>query len=72
LQDPETGADYEIDFSNSRVRTEFQRLAEKERCDRETLFRRKQIDSISLRTDQDYFPVIRSFFLRREKRLNRL
>jgi uncharacterized protein (DUF58 family) len=72
LQDPETGAEYEIDFSNSRVRTQFQRLAAKERSDRETLFRRKQIDSISLRTDQDYFPVIRSFFLRREKRLNRL
>jgi uncharacterized protein (DUF58 family) len=71
LQDPESGADYEIDFSNQQVRAEFQRLAEKERSDRETLFRRKRIDSISLRTDQDYFPLFRSFFLRREKRRNR-
>jgi uncharacterized protein (DUF58 family) len=71
LQDPETDTEYEIDFSNSRVRKEFRRLAEKERTDRETLFRRKQIDSIPLRTDQDYFPVFRTFFLRRERRLNR-
>jgi uncharacterized protein (DUF58 family) len=71
LQDPETGAAYEIDFSSRRVRSEFQRLAAKERADRENIFRRIQIDSITLRTDQDYFPPLRTFFLRREKRLKR-
>ena len=42
-----------------------------ERIEREALFRRKSIDSVSLRTDQDYFPLLRSFFIRRAKRLRR-
>jgi uncharacterized protein (DUF58 family) len=69
LEDPETGRTFEVDFSDRRVRTEFQRVSERHRQDREALFRRKKIDSVSLRTDQDYFPVLRSFFLRREQRL---
>jgi len=69
LEDPETGVGYEIDFSDHQVRSEFRRLAEKERNERNAIFRRKRIDSISLLTDQDYFPALRSFFLRREHRL---
>jgi len=69
LEDPETGRTFEVDFSDRRVRTEFQRVSERHRQDREALLRRKKIDSVSLRTDQDYFPVLRSFFLRREQRL---
>jgi uncharacterized protein (DUF58 family) len=69
VQDPESGAIFEIDFSNPRVRLEFNRRAEQERAEREVLFRRKNIDSIVLRTDRDYFPALRSFFLRRESRL---
>jgi uncharacterized protein (DUF58 family) len=71
VEDPESGAIYEIDSSDGRVRSEFSKLAEQERIDRDALFRRKSIDSVSLRTDQDYFPVLRSFFMRREKRLRR-
>lgn len=69
LEDPETGRPFEVDFSDRRVRTEFQRVAERHCREREALFRRKNIDSVPLRTDQDYFPVLRSFFLRREQRL---
>lgn len=69
LEDPETGRSFEVNFSDRRVRTEFQRVAGLHRQDREALFRRKNIDSVPLRTDQDYFPVLRSFFLRREQRL---
>jgi hypothetical protein len=69
VEDPESGAIYEIDSADSRVRSEFSELAEKQRTDRDALFRRKSIDSVSLRTDQDYFPVLRSFFMRRESRL---
>ena len=71
VEDPESGAIYEIDSSDGRVRSEFSKLAEQERIDRDALFRRKSIDSVSLRTDQDYFPVLRSFFMRRETRLRR-
>jgi uncharacterized protein (DUF58 family) len=69
VEDPETGGRFEIDFSNPRVRMEFGKRAEQERLEREALFRRRSIDCISLRTDQDYFPALRSFFLRRESRL---
>ena len=69
LEDPETGKTFEVNFSDRRVRAEFQRVSQRHRQDREALFRRKKIDSVSLRTDQDYFPMLRSFFLRREQRL---
>ncbi|MBV8351255.1 MAG: DUF58 domain-containing protein [Verrucomicrobia bacterium] len=71
VEDPESTSVYEIDFSDRRVRSEFSKLAEQERVEREALFRRKSIDSVSLRTDQDYFPALRSFFIRRENRLRR-
>jgi uncharacterized protein (DUF58 family) len=68
-EDPESSSIYEINFSDRRVRSEFSKLAEQERIEREALFRRKSIDSVSLRTDQDYFPLLRSFFIRRANRL---
>ncbi|MBV8641093.1 MAG: DUF58 domain-containing protein, partial [Verrucomicrobia bacterium] len=71
VEDPESNSVYEIDFSDRRVRSEFSKFAEQERVEREALFRRKSIDSVSLRTDQDYFPALRSFFIRRENRLRR-
>ncbi len=71
VQDPESGAVYEIDFSDRQIRSAFAKMAEAERKEREALFRRKGIDSVPLRTDQDYFPVLRGFFLRRERRLRR-
>jgi uncharacterized protein (DUF58 family) len=71
VENPETGAVFEIDSSDQRVRSQFAQIAAKERLDRDALFRRKNIDSIPLRTDKDYFPILRSFFIRREKRLRR-
>ncbi len=71
VENPETGAVFEIDSSDQRVRSQFAEIAAKERLDRDALFRRKNINSIPLRTDNDYFPILRSFFIRREKRLRR-
>jgi len=71
VENPETGAVFEIDSSDQRVRSQFAQIAAKERLDRDALFRRINIDSIPLRTDKDYFPILRSFFIRREKRLRR-
>jgi uncharacterized protein (DUF58 family) len=71
VEDPESSSIYEIDFSDRRVRSEFSKLAGRERIEREALFRRKSIESVSLRTDQDYFPLLRAFFIRRAKRLRR-
>jgi uncharacterized protein (DUF58 family) len=71
VEDLESVAIYEIDSSDRRVRSEFSALADQQRTDRDALLRRKSIDSVQLRTDQDYFPVLRSFFIRRENRLRR-
>jgi len=71
VEDPESNSVYEVDFSDRRLQSEFTKLAEQERVEREALFRRKSIDSVSLRTEQDYFPALRSFFIRRENRLRR-
>ena len=71
VENPETGAVFEIDSSDQGVRSQFAEIAAKERLDRDALFRRINIDSIPLRTDKDYFPILRSFFIRREKRLRR-
>ena len=71
VEDPESSSIYEINLSDRKVRSEFSKLAEQERIEREALFRRKSIDSVPLRTDQDYFPVLRSFFIRRANRQRR-
>jgi uncharacterized protein (DUF58 family) len=69
VQDPETGIRSKIDFSNSETRREFARLADEQRKGRDALLRRSKIGMIPLRTDQDYFPALRNFFLRRQRLL---
>lgn len=68
VQDPETGIRSTVDFSNSGTRREFARLVDEQRKNRDALFRRGKVGIISLRTDQDYFPLLRNFFLRRQRR----
>src|ERR1700720_729234 len=41
VEDPESGARYEIDSADRHVRSQFNEFAERERVDREALFRRK-------------------------------
>jgi uncharacterized protein (DUF58 family) len=69
VQDPETGIRSKIDFSNSETRREFARVADEQRKGRDALLRRSKIGMIPLRTDQDYFPALRNFFLRRQRLL---
>src|SRR3954471_23365261 len=69
LEDSETGQQIEVNTSDRRVRTNFMRAVEKRKAERERLLRQWRIDSIELRTDQDYVPALRAFFRRREKRL---
>jgi uncharacterized protein (DUF58 family) len=71
-EDPETGQVFEVDFSDRHVRAAFLQAAEAERQQTEAILRRKKIDTIQLRTTEDYFPVLRTFFLRRERRLRGL
>jgi uncharacterized protein (DUF58 family) len=68
LEDAETGQQIEINTSSRAVRLEFLRSVEAQRAAREREFRRRRVDSIPLRTDQDYVPALRAFFRNRERR----
>ena len=69
LEDAETGEQIEINTSSRSVRAAYLREIEERtaRLDRE--FRKRRVDSIPLRTDQDYVPALRTFFRNRERRM---
>jgi uncharacterized protein (DUF58 family) len=67
--DPETGRRFQVNSADRRVRAAFSQAAETQRRNRDHLLRQYSIDTVTLRTDQDYFPALRAFFLRREKRM---
>lgn len=69
LEDAETGEQIEINTSDRRVRLGYLKAVGQRTADRLRDFRRKRIDAISLKTDQDYVPALRSFFRTRERRL---
>jgi uncharacterized protein (DUF58 family) len=68
LRDAETGENMLIDTSSAAVRTGYQKLAEKVRQERQTLFRSSGIDSIEIYTDRPFIDPIMQFFRMREKR----
>ena len=69
LEDAETGEQIEINTSSRAVRLAYLREVQEreEMWNRE--FRKRRIDSIPLRTDQDYVPALRTFFRNRERRM---
>ncbi len=71
LEDAETGSLIEINTSDRRVRAAFVNAVGNRRAQLDTLLRRNRVDCITLRTDQDYLPALRSFFHQRERRIAR-
>jgi uncharacterized protein (DUF58 family) len=71
FEDAETGAMIEINTADRHVRARFANAVESRRQELLTLLRRNRIDSIELRTDADYLPALRAFFLKRERRIAR-
>jgi uncharacterized protein (DUF58 family) len=69
LEDAETGEQIEVDTSNAATRAAYLHLVDKRRSGLNTQLRKNRIDSISLRTNQDYLPALRTFFQQRERRL---
>jgi uncharacterized protein (DUF58 family) len=69
LEDAETGEQIEIDTSDRATRRDFLKAVDQRTSDRLRDFRRKRIDAISLRTNEDYVPALRTFFRTRERRL---
>ena len=69
LEDAETGEQIEINTSDRSVRLGFLSAVAERKAARLRDFRTKRIDSIPLRTNEDYVPALRSFFRDRERRL---
>ncbi len=71
LEDAETGAIYEVNTSDRRVRAAFVNAVSTRRQALAALLRRARVDAITLRTDADYLPALRAFFQQRERRIAR-
>ncbi|MDQ3623756.1 MAG: DUF58 domain-containing protein [Verrucomicrobiota bacterium] len=69
LEDAETGEQLEINTSDRATRLAFLDAVDRRTAARLRDFRKKRIDAISLKTDEDYVPALRSFFRVRERRL---
>jgi uncharacterized protein (DUF58 family) len=68
LSDPETGEEVVINTSRRSVRDAYTAERQRWQAQLDQSFRQRAIDSISLRTDEDYQPAIHAFFRRRAKR----
>lgn len=69
LEDAETGEQIEINTADRNTRIEFMKASDALAEARMKDFRRRRIDTITLRTHEDYVPVLRTFFRNRERRL---
>lgn len=69
LEDPETGEQIEVDTSRRVITGNYARLAEERSKELAGIFGSRGVDTVQLRTDEDYLPVLRSFFDRRGRRL---
>ncbi len=67
LEDPETGAQVEINTSSPRVRKAYAQEAARWQNEVDQQFKQLSIDKISLRTDEEYLPALHSFFKHRER-----
>ena len=69
LEDAETGEQLEINTSERGTRTRFAQLADERAAELARILRRNNIYAISLKTNEDYLPALRSFFKQRERRI---
>ena len=69
VEDLETGEIVEVDTSSLDVRTEYAREAQKQRASREHLFKRLQLDHVTVSTDRDYVRPLAELFRLRQRRL---
>lgn len=70
LEDTETGAIITVDTSDPRLRRAFQEHVRSATLGRDRLFRQLGIDSIGLRTDEDFTPRLHKFFQLRARRFH--
>lgn len=68
LEDAETGEKILVDTSNPNVRKAFAQYATEKVRDRETSFRKMDLDTIPVTTDKSYVPELVKFFKKRANR----
>ena len=69
LQDPETGDLMEVNTGSARVRQEYQRRRAQWMAGLNATFKSASVDTISIRTGQNYQPALHAFFKRRASRV---
>lgn len=69
VEDLETGEIIEVDTSDLDFRARYAREAQRQRAAREHLFRRLQIDHVTVQTDRDFVKPLTELFRLRQKRL---
>ena len=69
LEDPETGEQIEVDTSRRAISRSYAELAARRAKELLSLFGSRGVDTVPLRTDKDYLPVLRNFFDRRGRRM---
>ena len=69
VEDLETGELVEVDTSDLDVRANYAREAQRQRAAREHLFRRLQLDHVTVSTDRDFVKSLTELFRLRQRRL---
>jgi uncharacterized protein (DUF58 family) len=69
VEDLETGELVEVDTSDLDIRSEYTREAQRQRAAREHLFRRLQLDHVTVSTDRDFVRPLTELFRLRQRRL---
>ena len=69
VEDLETGELVEVDTSDLDVRADYAREAQRQRAAREHLFRRLQLDHVTVSTDRDFVRPLTELFRLRQRRL---
>jgi uncharacterized protein (DUF58 family) len=69
VEDLETGELVEVDTSDPDVRADYARDAQRQRATREHLFRRLQLDHVTVSTDRDFVRPLTELFRLRQRRL---
>ncbi len=68
LEDPESGEQIDVNTSSRALRGAYLALEERRKRAIDQSFNKLGVDMIPLRTNEDYLPMLRAFFDRREKR----
>ena len=65
IMDSETGAEKWVDTSSRKVRQIYQDWWKKQQENMQTSFNRSKVDSVSVRTDEDYVKALMALFKKR-------